>query len=48
MSLFHLLLHSLQNMVECVNLLEDIGQLRIIFLQFHHFCVKLSISNFNL
>lgn len=35
-------------MIERIDLLEDIGQFRIILLKFHHLCLKFSISYLDL
>lgn len=35
-------------MIKGVNLLENVGQFRVVLLQFHHFGLKLSIGYFYL
>jgi hypothetical protein len=46
-ALFYFFFHVFEDMVECVYLLEDIGQFGVILLKFCHFGLKFGICCFD-
>lgn len=47
MALLYFFLHGLEDVVECVYLLEDVGQFGVILLEFCHFGLKFGIGGFD-